>query len=425
MDRLGKKDVERVKNTLKTFITKTAGCEDSEELHRQALSIFGKEFADKPSLIKQAASAYNSNKSIFKLSNEETANTDFGLLNPDRLFTALNKSAHARTIEKAASSDFVVRFYKDEQPLQKVASASSPARGQEEPETMTDLQLSNYMNAIIGDREKLLIKSATRRDICAREALDYYDTFCMSMNAMTKEARADVAKNIISAYPEDGKQLIDRYLKDNQLSKMASFKPSVGMKHCPQGDIYTKAQSSMVAEFAKNQADKLFKEAAADTVQAYKHIPGLYKMYKNASIGVTQSIVGSTIAKPFSDTVFASSKDKPDIYKDITTAKLLNQLREIEVKNVLVDMYSEPFIASYPADEIEAATTQALQMLPVSQRKHPRRHVSLIKTWVADILGRGGNMSAADTDKILSASKALQPIKVDETDPIGNLGDLA
>ena len=113
MDKLNKKDVNRVKDTLKGFITKTAGCEDEEVLHREALKYFGKEFADKPALIKQAASAYNSNKSIFKLSSDDSRTQDFALLYPDKLCKEASRAQYSHTIEKAAGAEFTVRFYKD------------------------------------------------------------------------------------------------------------------------------------------------------------------------------------------------------------------------------------------------------------------------------------------------------------------------
>lgn len=412
MNKLDKKDVTRVKDTLKDFISNTAGCEDAAELKQKAINIFGKAFSDKPALAKQAASAYNSNKSIFKLSNAETATSDFALLEPQEIFDGIVKQTTAKTIEKAASADFVVKFYKDEEPkvMHKIASASKEDTITEE--TMSSLALDNYMRGVLEDRERVLIKSATRRDICAREVADCYELFCNELNSLTKEARAQVAKNIISVYPVDGKELIDKYKKDNKLAKFASFTHTAGSRHCPQGDIYTKAQNYLVAEFAKNQANHLFKEAAADTIKYYKHIPGLYKLYKQADM--SKMIAGSTLAEPLKDTLFGESIDSETAYNKVVSARLLNQLREIETQNVLVDMYSEPFIASYPADEIEAATMQALQMLPVQQRIHPRRHVSLLKTWVSDILGRGGNMSAADTDKILTAAKSLAEKHIDD-----------
>lgn len=422
MDKLSKKDVERVKTTLKDFITKTAGCEDTNELHKKALSVFGQAFSDKPSLIKQAASAYNSNKSIFKLSNADTANTDFGLLNPNTLYDDFISASHQRTIEKAAGADFVVRFYKDEKPINKVATAKVSEKPEVTEETMSSIALDNYMRGVLDDRDRCLIKAATRRDICAREAQDYYDTFCLRMNAMSKEARAQVAKNILSVYPVDGKALIDRYKEDNKLSKFASFTPTAGSRVYPKGDIYTQAENCMIAEFAKNQSDMIFKQAAADTVKHYKHIPGLYKLYKKATGILTGAIAGNTLAEPLKNVLFGEDINSEAAYQKTMSARLLNQLREIETQNVLVDMYSEPFIASYPADEIESATMQALQMLPANQRIHPRKHVSLIKTWVADILGRGGNMSAADTDKILTASKSLQDKQID--DPSNLLKDL-
>ena len=421
MDKLNKKDVNRVKDTLKGFITKTAGCEDEEVLHREALKYFGKEFADKPALIKQAASAYNSNKSIFKLSSDDSRTHDFALLYPDKLCKEASRAQYSHTIEKAAGAEFTVRFYKDEKVLQKTASAVVRKTEVQPVEKMDSLKLSNYMTDIIADRDKALVKLATRRDICAREASDAYDSLCLSMNMLTKEARAQVAKNIVSAYPIDGTQLINRYMEDNKLYKMASIKPSKGIKQCPQGDIYTKAQTCMVADFAKSQVADLFKEAAADTIKNYKTLPGQYKMYKKANMGIAQAFTGSALSKPVADTLFPHAKEKSDLYNDIVSTKLLNQLREIEVKNVIVDMYGEPFIASYPADEIESATSQALQMLPADQRRHPRKHVSLLKIWVADILGRGGNMSAADTDKILTATSSLQSRHLN--DPLDHLKD--
>lgn len=410
MDKLSKKDVERVKDTLKDFITKTAGCEDSVELNRMAVHHFGKAFSDKPALAKQAASAYNSNKSIFKLSNEQTRESDFALIDAQDMFEKINKQASIRTIEKSANSDFVVHFYKDTEPVQKVASSvAKPADVSDEDTLMSNDQVSDYFKELISDRNRVLMKAATRRDICAHEALDYYDTFCSRMRMLSKEARAQVARNLISEYPIDGKKLIDRYSEDNALDKIANFKPIAGSKKCPQGDIYTKAQDCMIAEFAKEQADRIFKEAASDTIKRYKQLPGIYKMYKNASNTVAQAFTGSFLSKPLADSVFPDAKESSAIYKDILKPRLINQLRELEVKNLLVDMYSEPFIASYPADEIEEATTKALQMLPPGQRKHPRRHMTYIKALTAEILGRGGNMSAADVDKILTASKTFDP----------------
>lgn len=409
MDKLNKKDVERVKTTLKEFIVDTAGCEDEKELNNMAIRHFGKAFADKPALAKQAASAYNSNKSIFKLSNADTRESDFALVDAQKVFDGIVKSSTARTIEKAAGANFAVKFYADKTPINKVASAPSSKKVEKEDNLdMSFEQATDYFKELINDRNKVLIKSATRMDICAKQAQDYYDTFCDRMNVMTKEARAQVAKNLISEYPVDGQKLIDRYTKENCLSKIASFKPYTGSVKCPQGDIYTKAQECMVAEYAKEQATKLFKEAAEDTINRYKVLPGLYTMCKNASTAVN-AFMGSLVSKPLADSVFPEEKETEKVYSDILTPKLVNQLRELEVKNLLVDMYSEPFIASYPADEIEEATIKALQMLPVGQRKHPRRHMAYLKTLTSEILGRGGNSSAADADKILTAAKALDP----------------
>lgn len=408
MDKLNTKDIKRVQDTLKTFIKKTAGCEDNEELHQQALNIFGKEFADKPALIKQAASAYNSNKSIFKLSNVEEASQDFGILDGNRLWDSLCKTTHARTIEKAASADFVVKIYADKpETIEKVANSSKYEQSAEVQETMSDLALMNYMGDVLKDRERVLIKIATRKDICAREAYNAYEAFCSSMNMLTKEARAQVAKNLLSVYPVDGKSLMDKYIADNKLSKIANYTATVGSRIAPKGDIYNRAQDYFVADFAKNQALQLFEKTASDTIEHYKCLPGKYKMYKHAA-SIKDIALGALVADPFQEAIFEKSPDADTVSQKTVSAALLNQLREIETQNVLVDMYGEPFIASYPADEIEAATTQALQMLPAAQRMHPRKHIALIKTWVADILGRGGNMSAADTDKILNAAEKLQ-----------------
>lgn len=413
MDKLNQKDINRVKETLKTFISKTAGCEDSQALHQQALAIFGKEFADKPALIKQAASAYNSNKSIFKLSNDETANTDFGLLEPDKLYKEATKNAYSKTIEKAANAQFAVRFFKDEDKVvEKVASAPADNKSEETPEeTMSDVALSNYMKEVMDDRDRVLIKSASRRDICAREALDCYESFERSMNAMTKEARAQVAKHLESVYPVDGKKLMEKYRDANEMQKIASYKPYIGTCSELKGDIYTKAQNYLVAEFAKEQADRMFKEAAADTVEHYKHVPGLYKLYKKAASG--SILATAAISQPIAEALYPDKVDEDAAYQSALSAKLLNELRAIEAQNVLVDMYSEPFIASYPADDIEAATIQAMQMLPAEQRIHPRKHTTLLKTWVADILGRGGNVSSADADKILTAARTMSSGRAD------------
>lgn len=413
MDKLDKKDIERVKDSLKNFIAKTAGCEDADELHRQALNMFGQEFADKPSLIKQAASAYNSNKSIYKLSNADTATTDFGLLRPNELYTDLIKQSYAHNVEKVASANFVVKFYKDEQPIEKVAKAPQEHVEQVQQDDMSQLAIENYMRDVMDDRERLLIKTATRRDICARESFDCYESFCQAMNSMTKEARAQVAKNIISVYPVDGQSLMDQYKKDNELCKIANFTPTKGSRVCPTGDIYTKAQDCMVANFAKQQAKDIFEKVASDTLQQYRHIPGLYKLHK-AAAGTASVLSGTLLAEPVKEALFDKPISSDDATQKVVSTRLLNQLREIETQNVLVDMYSEPFIASYPADEIEAATEQAMNMLPADQRIHPRKHVALIKTWVADILGRGGNMSAADSDKIMTAARNLGTIRANE-----------
>ena len=412
MDKLNKKDIDSVKNTLKEFITKTAGCEDAQQLHQQALHIFGKAFSEKPSLIKQAASAYNSNKSIFKLSDETTANTDFGLLNPDQLYKDLVKTSYNNKIEKAAGANLAVRFYVDEEHIQKVANTDISEEKVIEEETMSPVALDNYMKEVMDDRDRVLIKSATRRDICSREVQDYYDAFCRSFDVLSKEAKARVAKNIISVYPVDGAQLIDKYKADHAMVKIANFVPTRGTHTIPTGDIYTKAQNYMVAEFAKNQAERLFKEAAANTLEFCQHIPGLYKLYKTAANGMLPAAFsGAILSEPLKEVFNPQKIDDEAAYQKTLSARLINQLREIEAQNVLVDMYSEPFIASYPADEIESATIQAMQMLPAEQRIHPRKHVSLLKTWVADILGRGGNMSSADSDKILNATTAFSRVR--------------
>ena len=406
MEKLSKKEIAQVKDVLTDFIHKTAGVEDADTLHKEALNIMGEAFKHKPALIKQAASAYNSNKSIFKLSSAETANTDFGILSATKLYDDLVHKTSTDTIEKAASADFVVKFTTDSKPvtMQKVASASIT---KDIPEAkMSAVEFRLYMNDVIKDTEKALNKLAVRKDICTYEKNEAIDSFCRNFKVLPKQTKEKVAKHLIDTYREEGQKLLDIYNDTaNCFDKVASFRPSKGYKNFPKGDIYTKAEEAICAMYVEKQASDLIQDSCTGYFNDLKCIPGLYRMYKHAD-GLAVTALGNAIAEPLADII---NPDKPSIegtYDDIISRKLLNELREIEVRNVLVDMYSEPFIASYPSEDIERATITAMQMLPVKERKHPRRHTSLIKTWVSEILGRGTNLSASDADKILEGQKA-------------------
>ena len=411
MDKLSASDINKVKDVLTGFIKEAASCEDNEQLHKMAVSYFGNEFkGEKLPLVKQACAAFNSNKAMYKLSSADPS-SDFAIIDGNRVFAELTKGSYNHIIEKAAGGSLAVVFGKVEQPLQKAASAmcEKPVAVEKpaEESTMSKLELHNYINDVTKDRERLIAKMAARKDICKFEALDLSYDFCRRLNSMTKEARANFFNTLLSVYPVDGKELVEAFNNYNPLNKVASFSNCKGSKTFPTGDIYTKAKDCMVANYAAKQADRMFKEACAETLESYKRLPGIYVMYKHAA-GIASSVGKAALAHPIiAELAEGNTLKTSDVYNDVMSRKLINELRELETKNVLVDMYSEPFIASYPADEIEEATVKALQQLPPAQRKHPRKHISLLKTWVADILGRGGNISAADADKILSTQTAF------------------
>lgn len=412
MEKLSKEEISRVKNVLTDFIQKTAGEEDTDKLHKLATQIMGPEFCDNPSLIKQAASAYNSNKSMFKLSNEETANTDFGLLNPNALYEELSNNLRAKAFEKSASAYNVVTFSTTQTTMNKVASApeSEQKTVAEEVQPMSQLEFSNYMKDVLDNCCSSLNKLASRRELCAFDEIEARERFCRNFKFLSKEAKRKVAKHLVDTYREEGQRLLDIYNDTvDSFDKIANVTPSAGIKsynNFPKGDIYTQAEDAICAHYVEKQASAVLDKSCEDVVSLLKGIPGLYTIHKKASAGSFLKYVGGgTIADPIVDALSPHPSADVDVLESVVSRKLLGELRELEVRNVLVDMYSEPFIASYPAADIEAATIRALQMLPLDQRKHPRRHTTLLKTWVADILGRGGNLSASDTDKILKAEE--------------------
>ena len=410
MDKLTAQDVNKVKEALVGFIKEASSIEDSDKLNKMAAAYFGKEFADKPALVKQAAAAFNSNKSIAKFASADTAASDFALLDGNKLFEKIAGQSYNHTIEKAAGGRMAVVFGK-ETTLNKVASAPTaspkPIDRPAEEDSMSTVSLYNYINDVTKDRERLIAKIAARKDICKFEAINVTNEFCRRLASLSKEARAAAVNNILSVYPVDGKALIEAFNAYSPLDKVATASTSRGTKSFPTGDIYTKANECMVANYAAKQSEAMFKEACADTLYRYKRLPGLYTMYKHAA-GLTSSIGKAALAHPIINEIAdGNSLKTSDVYGDVMSKKLINELRELETKNVLVDMYSEPFIASYPAEDIEEATVKALHQLPPEQRKHPRKHVALLKTWVADILGRGGNMSASDADRIINTQTAF------------------
>lgn len=422
MDKLSKKEINDVKEVLTDFIQKTAGEEDSEKLHAEAIKVMGAKFANKPALIKQAATAYNSNKSMARLSDEATANTDFGLLSPDKLYQDLVKTNINKTFEKSASAKAVVTFGEVQKPIQKVANAPSTPEVQEVEEPMNFEQLKSYMRDTIVDSDAMINKLANRKDMCVYDELEARERFCRGFKFLTKEAKNKVAKHLVDTYREEGQRLLDIYNDTvDAFDKIASVTPSKSYKSFPKGDIYTQAEDAICAHYVEKQASAVLDKMCTEYVNNLKNIPGLYTLNKNAA-GVLTAMAGATMAKPLTDTILPESPTKMETYDDILSRKLINELREMEIRNVLVDMYSEPFIASYPTEDIQSATVKALQMLPIKQRKHPRRHVTLLKTWVADILGRGGNLSASDTDKVLNAEEKLS--KSFNEDPINLRAEL-
>jgi hypothetical protein len=262
------------------------------------------------------------------------------------------------------------------------------------------------MNDVIKDTEKALNKLAARKDISTFEKHEAIDSFCRSFRVLTKQAKDKVAKHLVDSYREEGQKLLDIYNETADcFDKVANCKPSKGYKNFPKGDIYTRAEDAICAMYVEKQANDVIQQSCTDYFNTLKYIPGLYRMHKHAD-GLAVTAIGNAVAEPLADIINPDKPSAEGAYDDIISRKLLNELREIEVRNVLVDMYSEPFIASYPAEDIERATITAMQMLPVKERRHPRRHTSLIKTWVSEILGRGTNLSASDADKILEGQKA-------------------
>lgn len=406
------KDSEIINDALSSFIPMTNGVEDEEQLHKLATKHLSSKFSN-PNLLKIAATSYNSVKSIHKFStlDEGTRGDDFALLDPDKLYKEATNSATVATIKKSAS--FAPRFYKTDTlaetmpQLRKKASWFGDVEYLQTPRApFTKLGASLEVSKQVECIPAVIQKVANRVHNLDMDRKKKIRTFCNSMYNLPKEARDRVANYVTKKYDERGCDLVSKFNDDFPMYKVATHSTLGSANYTPKGDVYTQAQDALLANESYNLAKDLKKQASADLAELCNKVAGNYVMFKKAS-GTTAFLSGGLLASAIPQVTGVDTTSKADIYTEMYSNKLKNSIQKLEASRTMYEVLSDDFIASYPVPEVIAAYNNALQMMPRSEREHPASNIQLLRSWTAEILGRGGAPSASDAQKVLDSSKAL------------------
>lgn len=407
------KNVEIARNALDTLVKTAGGCEDREELHKQAVAILGSKLGTNEGLIKNACRAFNSNKAVYKESSatDETRGDDFALLNPDRVFGDICKQASASAVKKTAGAKLKPSFRhiepKAQTTLKKAASAVevNPADYIEIDPSVRNMGLTIY-NAL-NNAAATVRKIATGVDIARSRYCVALDNVSRVIAGMPKKASAEAHGIVDATY---GTLVKDINWQEHELKKYAST-PKM-----PSGGVYDQIEDVAIKSFVCGNRESLLKVACADFARTAVKLAGAYNLQKYSmrkQAGVASTMLGTAMGNTLPGVLGLTSGEKDKLYSELMNQNVQNTLRELELKRNFFEVYDDDYISTFPIEQVQDAYNAAVQKLPEKLKKHPSSATQLIRSWVTKQLSHGGVTSAEDAEDVMKAAESMRNERID------------
>ena len=429
MKQLSDKDRKKVMDVLAKCAAKTKDITDAQELNDSVYDILHKEFPNQPQLIKRACQAYNSAKSLHKLSTATDNNRgdDFSILDPNAMYDRAKKEGTTASFRKAASALGIKSavFSKDAQkPMSKAASANPVSRRpmgvEETPVEMSQFQINHWNNENIKGFEQCILKCASNGNRAARDFEMSKAQFIRKMASTTSAMRKEAAELLHAYYGETGDAMINAFNEAEPLKKVASYNKSKykGSVSLPNSDLYKSASEFVGANDRLKRAADMSMLAIDLTIPCLKEIMDSRKMTKEAALpsyaAVTGTALGISTAKNIPELVGLDDPDENKTRRKIYTTELINRIKEHSIRRAFMDMLLDPSIQKYPLDKILNAYNMSLKETPINMRGTPdTANLGLIKARTLALLSRGGVPSAGDADTIMNIQKVYGRIDPD------------
>lgn len=439
MAKLSKSDEVRARNAVLECIEKTAHITDSDMLNKTAFDILYRELGDKPALLKRACEAYNSNKSIYKLSHadDNTRGDSFALLDAVDMYKKASDKAMVDAMKKTASAGVFTapRYFtvESEAPMQKTASdpvvQSKPKYDTSNIDVSTKTATYNRVCEVGTACEGLFNKLASDESVAGNKLMSALAAFRNEMLKASPAQRKEAASLICAHYGQFGDELLQRFNATPGVTKVASDKTITykGTPRLPHNDLYDATRAVREANQLYKRASMLKCKAIADMMTPFRDIMDVCLLRKNAATGVASgAVIGSLVASA-PEALDVEKKPRQSLREELRSPKLQNALRELEMKRVFYDLMSDSYISGFPVPDVLKAFNESVASLPVPLQGRIGTQGPLIRSWVTSMLSRGNVPSEADAERILRATEALDRLKYyeDSLHPYGGMENKA
>ena len=403
------RNISDAKHALDLLVKEAGACEDREQLEKVAASILGAELGDRYGVAQRVCDAFNSNKALYKLSSKDVnvRENDFAILDSNHVINLMKKSTSGNAVKKLANLQ--PKFYANtpENPpkheMKKTASAFNPADCIDlGTSSNVPLNIVNTLNHVEDTLQKLA-HAIDRYEDNATRAMDKVERESVHMS---KEAKAETYSIGSAYYGALFAPFEQTFETDAPLRKFASAPVILNTK------IFGMVDDAVLANYELNNSKALLKQAAADFVGVIKKLAGAYNLYRlRKKAGVGGTIIGTALGNTIKtglpealglDTTVEGEKAK------LLNANVANMLKELETRRNFYEVYDDPFISTFPLEQVQSAYNTAIQKLPENLKAHPSSATQLIRSWVTKQLSHGGITSAEDAADVLEAANKLR-----------------
>ena len=421
MKQLPEKDRRKAMDVLAKCATATSGITDPKELNDAVYAILHEAFPNQPQMIKRACQAYNSAKSIHKLSTADDSNRgdDFSILDPNAMCKRAMDESIVTNLKKAASACGIrtVSFSKDpEKPMAKAASAHNALRkeaAKQPQKPIGEFQLKGLVREALDGYASTIRKFASAGNVCARTFEYAKKEFIRKMASVHSEERKKAAELLCAYYGDAGKSLVVAYNEAEPLNKVASYstKKYKGSVSLPNTELYKAASACIHAsdELIKSEnRSMLMLDTALSFIKGVLPDNGLSKQAAGVvtPVSAAAAALGVGSVKEIPELMGLDDPSEDKIRAKIYDTEVLNLLKEHSVRRAFMDMLLDQSIQKYPLDKVLAAYNASLKETPISMRGVPdTANLGLLKSRTLALLGRGGVPSAGDADTIMNIQK--------------------
>lgn len=424
MEKLKGPDALRARNAVLRCIDTTAGIYDKDTLNKVAFDVLYEELGDKPALLKRACEAYNSNKSIYKLSHatDDNRGDSFALLDAVAMGKKASDKAMVDTMKKTASAGVFVapRYFKLEEPMKKAASAETstivakPKFDTASIDVSTKNALYNRVCTLSTDCESLFNKLASDESIAESNFRKALNTFKHAMANATNGQRKEAASLICSCFGTFGRSLMERFNATAGINKVASVDvvQYKGTPRLPHNALFDAVRDVRDANALYKRASMLKEKAVRDMLAPIYDIACGHNLQKLANAGsIAAGALLNNLARNAGSALDMKDVSSSKAREKLRTPRLQNALRELEMKRVFYDIMADNYISGFPVPDVLNAFNDSVAALPVPEQGRVGIHGPLLRSWVTSRLSRGNVPSEADAERILRATEALDRLK--------------